>query len=607
MYKRLGAHLTKQNEVSGTHFSVWAPGAKSVSVVGDFNMWNEETHMLGLTEDGLFEGFIPEAEESMQYKYCIITSQEQRIFKADPFAFATELRPGTKSVIADISHFKWHDQEWMEDRRKWNYKTSPFAVYEVHIGSWKRSENDDAFYSYRDFAHEVAEYVLEMGYTHVELMGIAEHPFDGSWGYQVTGYFAPTSRYGTPQDFAYMIDYLHQKNIGVLLDWVPAHFANDEHGLAQFDGTPLFEYADKERSEHTEWGTKVFDYGKDFVRNFLISNALFWIEEYHIDGLRVDAVASMIYLNYGKKYSDHTCHEESHPYNLEAIELLKCLNLAIAEQYPGILMIAEESSAFPKVTASVEDGGLGFHLKWNMGWMHDFTEYLGMNQEERRKNHYHMTFASSYMQNEKYILVISHDEVVHLKKSMLNKINGFMDEKFADLKTAYAFMMGHPGKKLLFMGQEFAQYHEWNEGKELDWYLLKDRRHKGIQNYWKDLLDLYQNHEALFLMDYDQGGFEWLNADDRERSVYSFVRYSESKKERFMFICNFSNQEWNGYRIGVPDQGMYELILSSDEKKYGGDGNVGNKLFSAEQKNCNGRRFSFECDLPPHSAMIFTF
>lgn len=607
MYKKFGAHLEKQNELVGTHFAVWAPNAKQISVVGDFNEWNKETHILDRVEDGVFEGFILEAKESMQYKYCITTQDEHCIFKADPFAYSAELRPGTKSIISDLCHLEWTDQEWMEERKYWNCKVSPLAIYEVHIGSWKRKEKKDVFYTYRDFAHEIADYVIQMGYTHIELMGILEYPYDGSWGYQVTGYFAPTSRYGSPQDFAYMINYLHQKKIGVLLDWVPAHFANDEHGLYNFDGTPLFEYADKKQGDHAEWGTKVFDYGKDFVRSFLISNALFWIDQYHIDGLRVDAVASMIYLNYGKNYSEYRDHEDDGRYNLEAIELLKQLNFMIQKQYHGVIVIAEDSSTFPKVTSPVETGGLGFHLKWNMGWMHDFTEYLAMNQEERRKNHYHMTFASSYMQNENYLLVLSHDEVVHLKKSMLNKINGFMDEKFADLKTAYAFMMGHPGKKLLFMGQEFAQYSEWNEKKELDWYLLKDRRHKGIQSFWKDLLSLYQNNPALFQLDYDSSGFEWLNADDKERSVYSFVRRSESQKERFMFICNFSCQKWTGYRVGVPEPGAYQLILNSDEIKYDGDGRIKNKMFIAELRNCNGRSFSFECDLQPHSALIFTF
>lgn len=538
IYINAGAHPTIKNRQAGTEFIVWAPNARSVSVVGDFNDWNEKTDVMEQDENGKFQIFIPEAQVGMRYQYLITTQTGDVILKADPFANAAELRPGRASKIVDISALKWKDEQWLEKRLKWDYKDSPVMIYEVHSGSWRLHSEDQTFYNYREFAHEIADYIIEMGYTHIELMGIAEYPYDGSWGYQVTGYYAPTSRYGSPEDFAYMIDYLHQKNIGVILDWVPAHFAKDSHGLAEFDGTPVFEYADKDRGERTEWGTKVFDFGKEEVVDFLIANALFWVEQYHIDGLRVDAVASMLYLDYGKEYREWGQSNRVENYNLEAIALLRQLNSIMKMRNPGVLMIAEESSVFPKVTGAVQNDGLGFDIKWNMGWMHDLTEYVKMDQESRKKNHHNMTFASSYMFDENYMLVLSHDEVVHLKKSMLNKMHGFMDEKYEDLKVAYTFMIGHPGKKLLFMGQEFAQYNEWNENQELDWYLLEDRRHKGVQNYWKDLLHLYKNNQALYELDYSREGFEWINADDRERRVYSFVRYSKKKEKKLLFIVS---------------------------------------------------------------------
>ena len=607
IYKILGAHSAMTAGVEGTEFALWAPNAKAVSVVGEFNAWNENASPMAMEENGVFQVFLPEAREGMLYKYCITTETGERLLKADPFANAAELRPGTASKIADISGLHWNDREWLEKRRRWDYRTSQMLIYEVHIGSWKKSRGDGAFCNYREFAHEIAAYVIDMGYTHVELMGIAEYPYDGSWGYQVTGYYAPTARYGSPEDFAYMIDYLHQKNIGVILDWVPAHFAKDVHGLAEFDGTPLFEYADKNRGEHAEWGTKVFDFGKEEVKNFLIANALFWVEQYHADGIRVDAVASMLYLDYGKEYSESGPRREGENYNLEAIELLKQLNSVMKIRNPGVVMIAEESSVFPKVTDDVDKGGLGFDLKWNMGWMHDFTEYMKMDQECRMENHYDMTFASSYMYSENYLLTISHDEVVHLKKSMLNKMYGFMDEKYAQLRTAYAFMIGHPGKKLLFMGQEFAQYSEWNENKELEWYLLEDRRHKGVWNYWKDLLNLYKKNQALYELDYQKEGFVWINADDRRRSVFSFVRYGRDRKKKLLFVCNFSSNTWRSYRTGVPEAATYELILNSDDVKYGGEGILEKHLYKAEIRTCNGWQFSFAFDLPAYSAMIFAF
>lgn len=606
IYKETGAHPAVRDGLKGTEFTVWAPNAEKISVVGEFNDWNVNADQMNREKDGVFRIFIPEAKEGMLYKYCITTESGEQLLKADPFANAAELRPGTSSRITDIFGLPWNDAAWIGQRGKWDYKTSQMMVYEVHLGSWKKP-SDGTFYNYREFARMIADYVVEMGYTHVELMGIAEYPYDGSWGYQVTGYFAPTSRYGSPADFAYMVNYLHERSIGVILDWVPAHFAKNAHGLAEFDGTPLYEYADKSRGEHVEWGTKVFDYGKEEINNFLIANALFWVEQYHIDGLRVDAVASMLYLDYGKEYQEWLPNKYGRNYNLEAIELLKKLNSTMKKRNPGVLMIAEESSVFPKVTETVENGGLGFDLKWNMGWMHDFTEYMKMDQESRKKNHHDMTFASSYMFDENYILPISHDEVVHLKKSMLNKMNGFMDEKYAGLKAAYTFMIGHPGKKLLFMGQEFAQYSEWDENRELEWYLLEDRRHKGVSDYWRDLLNLYKKNQALYEADYSREGFEWINADDRERSVYSFVRYSKSAQKKLLFVCNFSSNTWERYRIGVPEAATYQLVLNSDDVKYGGEGKLEKEFFPTEIRNCNGRRYSFSFNLHANSAVIFKF
>ena len=459
LYKKMGAHLVSDGKKKGAYFAVWAPHAKSVSVVGDFNDWDTQASPMEREEPlGIYTCFIPGIEENALYKYCIETYTGDYIFKADPFANYAELRPGTASRVADIDHLKWTDTQWMDKRKTWKHEQEPMSIYEVHIGSWKRhpGREDEGFYSYREFAKEIVKYVKDMGYTHIEIIGIAEHPFDGSWGYQVTGYYAPTSRYGTPEDFAWMINYLHRNKIGVILDWVPAHFPRDAHGLADFDGTPTFEYADPRKGEHPDWGTKIFDYGKNEVRNFLIANALFWIEHFHVDVLRVDAVASMLYLDYGKQDGQWVANKYGGNKNLEAIDFFKHLNSVVLGRNPGALMIAEESTAWPKVTGDVEDDGLGFSLKWNMGWMHDFTEYMKLDPYFRKDNHNLMTFAMSYAYSENYILVLSHDEVVHLKCSMLNKMPGLGFDKYANLKVAYAFMMGHAGKKLLFMGQDFG-------------------------------------------------------------------------------------------------------------------------------------------------------
>ena len=610
LYKKMGAHLVSDGKKKGVYFAVWAPHAEAVSVVGDFNGWEIEANPMEREEPlGIYTCFIPGLEKNTLYKYCIKTYTGEHIFKADPFANYAELRPGTASRVTDIEHLKWTDTQWMEKRKTWKHEQEPMSIYEVHIGSWKRhpGREDEGFYSYREFAKEIVKYVKDMGYTHIEIIGIAEHPFDGSWGYQVTGYYAPTSRYGTPEDFAWMINYLHRNKIGVILDWVPAHFPRDAHGLADFDGTPTFEYADPRKGEHPDWGTKIFDYGKNEVRNFLIANALFWIEHFHVDGLRVDAVASMLYLDYGKQDGQWVANKYGGNKNLEAIDFFKHLNSVVLGRNPGALMIAEESTAWPKVTGDVEDDGLGFSLKWNMGWMHDFTEYMKLDPYFRKDNHNLMTFAMSYAYSENYILVLSHDEVVHLKCSMLNKMPGLGFDKYANLKVAYAFMTGHAGKKLLFMGQDFAQLREWSEERELDWYLLEEKEHQAIQNWYRDLLHLYRSHKALYEMDQSWEGFEWINADDAYRSIFSFMRHSKGSKRNLLFVCNFTPMERSDYRVGVPRKKQYKLILNSDDVQYGGKGEKRPLIYKAEKQECDGRPYSFAYPLPPYGVAVFEF
>ena len=562
IYQKMGAHKVTCKGKEGVYFAVWAPHARRVAVIGDFNDWDFEADYMERQEPlGIYTLFVPGVKEGDLYKFCIETEQGKRIFKADPFANYAELRPGTASRVTDISNLKWTDDAWMKARETWDHKVNPMSIYEVHVGSWMRhpGREDEGFYTYREFAEAITKYVKDMGYTHVELMGMAEHPFDGSWGYQVTGYYAPTSRYGTPEDFAYMINYLHRNHIGVILDWVPAHFPKDAHGLADFDGTPTFEYADPRKGEHPDWGTKIFDYGKAEVKNFLIANALFWIEHFHVDGLRVDAVASMLYLDYGKQDGQWVANKYGGNENLEAIEFFKHLNSVVLGRNKGAVMIAEESTAWPKVTGAPEDDGLGFSLKWNMGWMHDFTEYMKLDPNFRKNAHNMMTFAMSYAYSENYILVLSHDEVVHLKCSMLNKMPGLGFDKYANLKVGYAFMTGHPGKKLLFMGQEFAQLREWSEERELDWFLLAEPEHQAIQNWYRDLLHLYKKNKAMYELDSDPAGFQWINADDCFRSIYSFMRHSKDGKKNLLFVCNFTPMERPDYRVGVPRRKQLKL------------------------------------------------
>ena len=610
IYKKMGAHEVTKDGVKGVYFAVWAPHAKRVSVIGEFNEWDFDANYMERQEPmGIYTCFVPGVKEGELYKFCIETQQGKRLFKADPFANYAERRPGTASRVTDISHFKWTDKAWMDARKEWDNKVNPMSIYEVHLGSWMRhpGREDEGFYTYREFAVAIADYVKKMGYTHVELMGMAEHPFDGSWGYQVTGYYAPTSRYGTPEDFAYMIDYLHKNKIGVILDWVPAHFPKDAHGLADFDGTPTFEYADPRKGEHPDWGTKIFDFSKPEVQNFLIGNALLWIEHYHVDGLRVDAVASMLYLDYGKQDGQWIPNKYGSNENLEAIDFFKHLNSVVLGRNPGSMMIAEESTAWPKVTGSPEEDGLGFSLKWNMGWMHDFTEYMKLDPLFRKNAHYMMTFSMEYAYSENYILVLSHDEVVHLKCSMLNKMPGLGFDKFANLKVGYAYMMGHPGKKLLFMGQEFAQLREWSEERELDWYLLAERPHQAIQNWMQDLLHLYKKNRAMYELDTEPEGFNWINKDDLFRSIFSFTRHSKDKKKNLLFVCNFTPMERPDYRVGVPRGKQYKLVLNSDDARYGGTGEERPLVYKAKKGECDGQPYSFAYPLPPYGVAIFEF
>ena len=606
IYRKLGAHFAEVKGVKGVYFDLWAPNAERVFLIGSFNGWNETANeMTRLKPEtmGIYELFIPGLKEGELYKYLIETKDGKRLYKADPYANYAELRPGTASAIADIEHFKWTDSKWMENRKKEeDVYAQPMAIYEVHPGSWKRhpGRDDEGFYSYRDLVTYLIPYVKEMGYTHIELMGISEYPFDGSWGYQVTGYYAPTSRYGKPEDFAYFINECHKNKIGVILDWVPAHFPKDAHGLAEFDGTCLYEYADPRMGEHPDWGTKIYNYGRPEVKNFLIANALYWVEECHVDGLRVDAVASMLYLDYGKKDGEWVANKYGGNKNLEAIEFFKHLNTVVLGRNHGTVMIAEESTAWPKVTGDAEDDGLGFSLKWNMGWMNDFLEYMKLDPYFRKFNHNKMTFSMSYAYSERYVLVLSHDEVVHLKCSMLEKMPGELPDKFKNLKAAYSFMTCHPGKKLLFMGQEFGQLREWSEERELDWFLLQEQPHRDLQKYVSDLLTLYKKYPALYAMDNDPEGFEWINANDGDRSIFSFVRKSPTKRNNILYVVNFTPVDRPDYRVGVPKKKQYKLIMDEN-------GMTEPKTFKAVKQECDNRPFSFAYPLPAYGVAIFTY
>ena len=610
IYKKLGAHPSMENGERGMFFAVWAPNAASVHVIGTFNDWNEEMHMMQkIGPSGIYTIFIPGVGENELYKYLIHTPAGEKLYKADPFANYAEMRPGNASKTYDISKFKWSDSAWMTSRNGKDYTKEPVAIYECHIGSWMKHPDGtpDGFYNYREFADRIVEYLKEMKYTHIELMGIAEYPFDGSWGYQVTGYYAPTSRHGTPDDFMYLVNTLHRNKIGVILDWVPAHFATDAHGLGRFDGQCIFEHPDPRIGEHPDWGTKIFNYGKTEVKNFLIANALFWLKEYHIDGIRVDAVASMLYLDYGKRDGQWVANKYGGNENLEAIEFFKHLNSVIRGTYPGFLTIAEESTAWPKVTGRVEEDGLGFYFKWNMGWMHDFCDYMKLDPYFRKNNHYAMTFAMTYNSSENYILPLSHDEVVHLKCSMVNKMPGYPVDKYANLRAGYSYMFGHAGKKLLFMGQDFGQEREWSEARELDWYLLGEEQNKGMHEYVKELLNLYHKYPAMYSIDNNWDGFEWLNADDNDHSVYSFYRKDKTGKNNIMFVINMTPMMWENYMVGVPKKKKYKLLLNSDDKRFGGNGHEIPAEISAVKGFCNFKDYNISFDLPPYTAAVFIF
>ena len=610
IYKKLGAHPSEEDGKKGYFFGVWAPNASKVYVIGEFNNWNETSHpMTKLGSGGIWSVFIPGVKINQLYKFLVISASGEKLYKADPFANYAEMRPGNASKTTDLSGFKWSDDKWLAERSEKDMNKEPMAIYECHIGSWMKHPDgtEDGFYSYREFADRIVDYLRDMGYTHLELMGIAEYPYDGSWGYQVTGYYAPTSRHGEPKDFMYLINKLHKAGIGVILDWVPAHFATDAHGLGRFDGSCIFEHPDPRLGEHPDWGTKIFNYGKTEVKNFLIANVLFWLREFHIDGIRVDAVASMLYLDYGKQDGQWVPNIYGGNKNLEAIEFFKHLNSLIHGSYPGFLTIAEESTAWPKVTGDVEDDGLGFSFKWNMGWMHDFCEYMKLDPYFRKSNHYAMTFAMSYNNSENYILPLSHDEVVHLKCSMLNKMPGYHVDKFANLRDGYTFMFGHSGKKLLFMGQDFAQEREWSEARELDWFLLGEDLNKGMQNYVRELLHLYRKFPCLWEIDNDWEGFEWMNADDADRSTYSFVRRSKKDKKRLLFVVNMTPMRWEKYRVPVPVKKKYKLLLNSDDEQFGGNGNEIPKEIQAEAVPCHFKDYSICFDLPPYGAAVFQF
>jgi 1,4-alpha-glucan branching enzyme len=607
IYRRLGAHPMTVDGVSGVYFAVWAPNAMRVSVVGDFNLWDgRRMPMRRLWDSGIFDLFVPDIEIGALYKYEIKAKGGLTYLKADPYANAAELRPNTASVVADLDDFTWTDEKWMEERKKKDLKTSPMFIYEMHLGSWRKPDDGRTFYNYRELAPMVADYVKEMGYTHIELMPVMEHPYDGSWGYQVTGYYAPTARYGTPQDFMYFMDYMHAQGIGVILDWVPAHFPRDTFGLCAFDGTCLYEHFDPRQGSHPHWGTLIYNYGRPEVKNFLIANALFWKNVYHADGIRMDAVASMLYLDYGKNDGEWVANIYGGHENLEAVEFLKHLNSIFKKDQDGAVLIAEESTAWPKITAPVEEDGLGFDFKWNMGWMNDFLGYMQLDPIFRSYHHGELTFSMIYAYSEDFILTLSHDEVVHGKSSMIGKMPGKRKLKFANLRAAYGYLMTHPGKKLLFMGQDYAQFSEWNEDVQLEWNLLEYEEHQQMQHYVQALTRLYKDYPALYAKDYDPAGFEWINGISADENMLVFMRHGESEGEDLIVVCNFSPLVYENHKIGVPYHGKYKEIFNSDLEEFGGSGNVNSRAKTSKKSECDEREDSIMITVPPMGISVFS-
>lgn len=602
-YLMLGAHLMTQEGKTGVRFGVWAPNAQWVSVVGDFNAWNTNSHQMNRSSSsGVWELFIPDVKENQIYKYAIKTQAGEELFKSDPYAFFSEVRPATASVVYDLEGHPWEDGDWQSAKKEISSYEKPMLIYEVHIGSWRRKA-DGSFLTYRELAEELIDYVVEMGYTHIELLPVMEHPFDGSWGYQVLGYYAATSRYGSPKDLMYFIDQCHLKGIGVILDWVPGHFPKDAHGLARFDGTSMYEHPDPRRGEHPQWGTLIFDYGRNEVQSFLISNIIFWLDYYHVDGFRVDAVTSMLYLDYAREEWVPNCYGGRE--NLEAVKLLQKMNETVFALYPNTLMIAEESSEWPMVTKPTYLGGLGFNYKWNMGWMNDSLKYCSLDPILRKGNHNLLTFSLTYAFSENYILPLSHDEVVHGKHSLLDKMPGEYQQKFAGLRGLFGYMMAHPGKKLLFMGGEFGQFIEWKFDDRLDWQLLDYEMHRKLRDYVKELNYFYLNNPSLWKDDYSWSGFQWINADDNSQSVVSFIRRGGAPEEFMIFVVNFTPVTRQQYRIGVPEAEGYLEVFNSDDQRFGGSGMVDTEQIFVEDIPFHGFEHSISLTIPPLSAVFF--
>ena len=603
IYNKMGAHVGVKDGKEGVYFAVWAPAAREVYVIGEFNNWNAYGYdMKKISDGGIYDLFIPGAKAGDMYKFLIISQSGEALYKADPYANQAQLRPETASIVADLSGYEWKDSEWVEKKKTENHLKAPLSIYECHLGSWKKKDDgtEDGFYTYRELAPELAKYVSDMGYTHIELMGIAEYPYDGSWGYQVTGYYAPTARYGTPKDFMYFVDYMHEKGIGVILDWVPAHFPKDAHGLANFDGSCVYEYADPRKGEHPDWGTKVFDYSKNEVANFLIANGMFWVDKFHIDGLRVDAVASMLYLDYGRTEGNWVPNKYGDNGNLEAISFLKHFNSMLKKRFPQAITIAEESTAWPMVSGDPDNGEcLGFTFKWNMGWMHDSLEYMQTDPFFRKYHHGEMSFSMIYAYNENFILSISHDEVTHGKHSLLYKMPGDEWQQAANLRAYLGYQYAHPGKKLNFMGSEFGQGSEWNDNTQLDWWLLKYPKHQGVQKLVQDLNEMYKKEPALWKRDYDSDAFRWLDVNDAEHSIFAMLR-SGDDGDCIIAVSNFTPVPYVAYRLGVPTPGTYKVILNTDDKKYWGSGyGTGSDEIVASNISYQNNYHSIVLDLPP--------